>query len=528
DKLGKLAKAGQQVIDENKGAVCAATGKAIGPCVEQFIPKPDGGEGNSGFANLAGKGNLGLVIEGVPVNVAAGYGVKVSRTAKNYTVTISGEATALIKAAMEKKGGAWGEKGPEEKGGGIGISGTLPAKARAIMGLNGSAPGPIPAIPFGKGEKAAEGGGGEGAKAAPPAKEGHGGAPPAKEGAAPEPEKPVTASAGASAGKKGTVTLTYTFDATADKTTCDGLGGLTSFLAGQGLAASLPAPFSGLASGVSANAFADKLTSAKFALSDVAGANLDLKAGEAATVQLAAAAESGVAIEFKKEARKSAEKAKEGAAGKEGAAAGEGEGGKKPEMDDVIAATLFQTISGKAGIAVAAASMPIFNASIGASGGATLGMSYNLHSDALSASLETTIGASFSLASFAGVAHLLPGKAGAAARKRLDEVTREGQQGTVAVEAKTTIAAGDLQKLVGELDSYFAKPESVTAAGVWGKVAKYLEANMTTTGELAVKLSVDEKMLGLSADYNDGKGTGGGAELELSRGKETELYKGDL
>ena len=197
-------------------------------------------------------------------------------------------------------------------------------------------------------------------------------------------------------------------------------------------------------------------------------------------------------------------------------------------MDDVIAATLFQTISGKAGIAVAAASMPIFNASIGASGGATLGMSYNLHSDALSASLETTIGASFSLASFAGVAHLLPGKAGAAARKRLDEVTREGQQGTVAVEAKTTIAAGDLQKLVGELDSYFAKPESVTAAGVWGKVAKYLEANMTTTGELAVKLSVDEKMLGLSADYNDGKGTGGGAELELSRGKETELYKGDL
>lgn len=500
-RVTKLVEAGKEKLAESKGLVCAAAGTTVGPCAEQFLPSPDGGNANNnGFANLTGKGNLGLVIHGVPVDVSAGYGMRVSRTAKTYTVTISGEGAAQVKAAFDKKGGAWGDKEAAEKGGAFGISGTLPNKVRALMSLNGTG-GSVPAvpvpIPLGKD------------KPATPAAAGGGGATPAAP-AAPAPE--VTASASLSAGLKGAVALTYTFDATADKTTCDGLGGLAAFLGGQGMAAVLPKPFSELAGGLNANAFADKLTSAKLTLANVAGGVLDLKAGPAGMVQLAAAMESGVSVEKKREAKKDA-------AGNDVKKDG------KVVMEDIYAATLFQTISGKAGLAIAAGPVPLFNAALGASGGTTLGLNYNVQADSLSASMDTTLAGSFDFAGFAGADSLLPeGATGLA--KLLPKLEREAQTGQVSAEAKFTVAAGDLRKLAGALDTHFDTTPTTTAAEVWEIVRTYVGKNVKTTGSLLIKATVTERAMGLNGALNDGKGTGAGIEAELARGKETVIYDG--
>src|SRR5262249_543369 len=171
--------------------------------------------------------------------VSAGATIKIERTSRKYNVVLSGEGFAGV--GLPKKSSGGDAKGGDASGN-VTVEGTLPNKVLAMLSLGSQGPA-MPGVPIPFGSKPAAAG------ATPPGAQAPGGG--------------GGGSVDAELGEKVTVALTYTFDATADKTTCDGLGGLTAFLASQGAAALLPAPFSNLAAAGGQAAFADKLTSAK-------------------------------------------------------------------------------------------------------------------------------------------------------------------------------------------------------------------------------------------------------------------------
>ena len=471
-RISKWRAAAAKRLAELKGDVCAITGAAAGPCVERFVPEPVGPSGKS-FASLATKADITVPIEGVPVKVAAGATIKIERTSKKYNVVLSGEGFAGV--ALPKKSSGGDAKGGGDASGTVAVEGTLPNKVLAMMSL-GQTPA-TPAVPIPFSSKPAAGG------AAPPGPSVAGSAKP------PAPGGGGGASVDAEVGEKVTVALTYTFDATADKTTCDGLGGLTAFLASQGAAALLPAPFSNLAAAGGQAAFADKLTSAKVTLAQTGSVSLK-GGGGGVDASLSAKAENGVSLESRND-----------------------------EKGKSLTATLFQSVSGEGAVSFAPDKIGLGKVAGGLGGRQELAIIYNITLDNTDATFKQSLTGSVTLSTFAGMAGSLPAPVRTQVQRLL--VCLPGaNEATVSFELSNNLV--NLRALAVAIDTELNKGSGASASSVWDAISGYLKNSDNSFIQFSAKLNLTEKVLGVKAS-GGAEGVSGGVDVTISRGQEIVL-----
>lgn len=475
-RISKWRAAAAQRFAELKGEVCAITGAAAGPCVERFVPEPVGPEGKS-FASLTTKADITVPIEGVPVKVAAGATVTIERTAKKYNVVLSGEGFAGVAVNLTGGGGGGGSAS-------VTVDGSLPNKALALLSLGGQGPG-LPGVPVPIG----------GAQTPATPATAPGTATPAAGPAAAAPGAGGGAlSASAEAGRKVSVALTYMFDATADKTSCDGLGGLTAFLASQGAAALLPAPFSHLAAAGGQAAFSSRLRSAKITMADTGSVSAQVGKG-GASVSGTVNVESGASVE---------------------AAVGD-------DNSRSLTATLFKGVSGELAVSFAPEGIGLGKLSGSLGGRQELSVTYNLTQDKLDAGFKQALTGTATLGTFAGMVGSLPAPVRERVRRML-ACLPDANEASVSFELSSNIV--NLAALAQALDGELNKGEAATAEGVWEAVSAFLRNKDNCYVEFSAKLTLTEKMLGIKASGSSGSGpdaVSGGAEVGLSRGQEIVL-----
>jgi hypothetical protein len=297
------------------------------------------------------------------------------------------------------------------------------------------------------------------------------------------------ASVDAELGEKVTVALTYTFDATADKTTCDGLGGLTAFLASQGAAALLPSPFSYLAAAGGQAAFADKLTSAKVTLARTGSASVKGGVG-GADGSLGVKGEDGVSLESKND-----------------------ENGKS------LTLTIFQSLTGEGALNFAPEKIGLGKIGAAVTGRQELGIVYNMTLDNTDASFKQSLTGSVTLGAFAGMVGSLP----AAVREQVQKLLvclPGATEATVSFELSNNLV--NLRQLAIAIDSELNKGSSATAAGVWDAVSNYLKNSDNNFIQFSAKLNLTEKVLGVKAS-GGADGVSGGVDVSVSRGQEIVL-----
>ncbi len=241
------------------GEVCSVIDDVASPCVDRLLPAvPDAT--NAVKLTAAADATVPLEEVGVPANlqVKQGSSIEISRAGKTFTVTIAGEGAVYLTEDVGESGG---------------VQVTTPG---------GAAPGAAGADASGHSaavwNKLASGGGGAptpGGGAAPGAGSGGGAG--------------DSVTANVKAGIKGTVTTKYAF--TMGGTNCDGIGGMVGLLATYGVAQSLPAPFSGLATAAGQAAFAGNMTSCLFSLAGSTEGAVELKGGDIASLKAAASAD---------------------------------------------------------------------------------------------------------------------------------------------------------------------------------------------------------------------------------------------
>ncbi len=508
-RISKWRAAAAKRLAELKGEVCAITGAAAGPCVERFLPEPIGPSGKS-FATLATKADITVPIEGVPVKVSAGASIKIERTSRKYNVVLSGEGFAGV--GLPKKSSGGDPKGGDASGT-VTVEGTLPNKVLAMLSLGSQGPA-MPGVPIPFGAKPATPGATPPAPGATPApsQPASGGPTPATPGATPAPPQPAAggaqsatpgatppgaqapgggggASVDADLGEKVTVALTYTFDATADKTTCDGLGGLTAFLATQGAAALLPAPFSNLAAAGGQAAFADKLTSAKITGSQTGSVSLKGGAG-GADLSLGAKAESGVSLESRND-----------------------------EKGKSFTLTLFESLSGDVAANFAPEKIGLGKIGAGLAGRQELAIIYNLTLDSTDATFKQSLTGSVTLGAFAGMTGSLP----ASVRQQVQRLLvclPGANEATVSFELSNNLA--NLSALAAAIDSELNKGSAATASGIWDAVSGYLKNSDNSFIQFSAKLNLTEKVLGVKAG-GSAVGVSGSVDVSRTRGQEIVL-----
>lgn len=480
-RLSKWRAAAAARFGQLKGKVCAATGDMAGPCVERFVPEPTGANGKS-FATLATKAEITVPVEGVPIKVAAGAKITIERTSATYKLVLSGDGFAGV---AFKSGQGGGSQSGSAGGGGTGsvtVDGTFSEKALALFSLSNQGP-PVPAIPIPIGGKPAS---------TPPA----GGSTPqaAKPGAAAPPGAGAQgAAASFEVGRKVGVALTYTFDVGADKSTCDGLGGLTALLASQGGAALLPEPFSAMAAMGGQAAFADKLTSAKVTVTDTASGSVSGSMGAGASGSASVSVQRGASLESKTLDDKARSK--------------------------VLTATLFQGVAGEAAASFAPGGIGLSKIGGSLGGKQELTINYNITLDAVSASFKQALSGSVTLGAFAGAINGLPGPVRDAIRRRMACVP-DATEAVVAFELSQNVA--NLQTLAAALDKELNRGSGASAAGVWDAVSDFLQNKDNSFTEFSAILTFTEKVLGVKAS-GSADGISGSAEATVTRGSQIVL-----
>src|SRR6266851_3772387 len=426
-----------------------ALGDASGPCMEQFVPNP--GKGEEADVTLNTNAAVTVPVYGVPVKVGEGATVKLSRQDKKYTMTETGEG--LIAVTAPKAGG----EGPGKAT--LDIVGPSGAGFSAWQALTGSSTG---AAAAGGAAGAAEG---------------------AKGGAEVEAE----------AGYKGSVDMTYAFDASAGKdSTCDGLGGLTALLSAQGLSYALPPPFSTMGSLV-ASSFGDNVTSCVVTLAQYGNASVNVKQDGVGGLEAAIKGEASASLEHTKDE-------KEGwidtATLKESL-------GMSGAAKLATGGTLPLNLSGEAGA--------------GATATAFVKLKYAESTDKVSA-LSAGAKLALSLDLDPGkIQAVLPSSVAGTVLAQLTPYFKSPKTGSLEIEA--TYAITNLQDLISSLDAYFNEtpPENVNTDGLFKTLADYM-ANAKIEQELTVKLNTTRPIAKALTDI-DAKEAGikGGFSVEEHR-----------
>jgi hypothetical protein len=494
---GRLTAVRQAVAafgQEVKGEACAVLGETVGPCVDQFVPDP--GAGGKGFAELTASGELSVNIEGVPVKVGAGAKVNITREGQKYTVVMSGEGSLGVSLKAEEGGGGGGGSS-----GNVSLNVDLPAgeKWKAWEKLTGQSA----AAPPSKGPRTAPTGS-QPASNVPSAPAAPAGVPARPATSAPsstpqgQGQTPGTAqsapggpSAEVGAGIKGSVEMTYEFDASKDRTSCDGLGGMTALLASQGLAASLPMPFGNLAGQLGQAAFADRLTSCKFTASEYADISLDLLKGDVGSLKFKVSGERGVEFETARDLQT-------------------GEVTQK--------ATLKTELGGSLAGQLAAGPVSGLGGSIGLKGGLSLTLAYSPAQELITAlDLEAKMTASVALTNWSQLRSALPANIAATVDAGLQPTLVAGTSGELSVEASFKIK--NLHELASQLDAYCSNPDQVSAGGLWSKVTGFLEDPKNREQGLKIELTETAGLGGVTLGGEaSSEGTGGSVSVGIRRG----------
>jgi hypothetical protein len=531
--LGKIRTSVAAIGPAIRDDVCAVLGTASAPCIKAALPK------HGDFAEASLGGDLTVPVEGVPVKIAAGAKVTVTGdtanapagadrpTAQRYTAVIAGEGAISVAASLDGGGGGGSPGG----GGGskVGVSVDLPQGGKAklwerITGgpapatpAAGAKPGAPPAggtapasggpAPASGGPAPASGGPAPTPGGTAPARPSTGGGPapggapkPATPGGAPAPgaapagQQPAAPgggsemSAGVEAGLKGSAQATYAFSADGkDAASCRGLGGLTTLLAAggaSGAASQLPPPFGlvGSAGGsLTADAFADQLTSLQMTFAQFGGLTVDLKHEGVGSLKMAVSGERGVTLETAKEAT----------------------------GEQSVSASVFASLGGSIGGELGVGPLSGVGGSAGASGRIYATLKYMPARDVIQTiDAGASITASVSLNNIQTLLDALPAPVAAEARRQAEPYL--GGAGNATVEGTAAFKVSNLQKLGAELDAYFANPDGVSLDGVYSRVSAHIAAN----NELAitVTLTARSRIVGVSvsAEQSGQSGTVGG------------------
>jgi hypothetical protein len=482
---GRLSAVRDAVADfgaKVKGEACALLGETAGPCVEQFVPEP--GEGGVGFGELTASGDLSVNIEGVPVKVGAGAKIKITRSGQEYTVVISGEGSLEVSLKAEQGGGGGSS-------GNVSLNLDLPAGGKwkaweKLTGKTSPTQGPNTASPSATNAPVAQTPPGR-APANPPTSQ-----PPAtQQGNGPTPGGPSGPSAEVGAGIKGSVEMTYKFDASKDKTTCDGLGGMTALLASQGLAATLPMPFGNLAGQLGQAAFADRLTSCKFSAAQYADVSIDLLKGDVGSLKFKLGGERGVELESERDL-------------------------KTGEVTEK--ATLKNELSGSLAGQLATGPISGLGGSLGLKGSLSISLAYLPAKDEIKTlDLGAKLEASVELTNWSQLRSALPADIAAAVDTGLQPTLIAGSSGVITAEASITIK--NLQILASDLDAYCSNPDQVSAGGLWSKVTGFIEDPQNREQGFKIELTETAGLGGVALGGEaSSQGTGGSASVAIRRG----------
>ncbi len=503
----KLKAAAAQLKQRISGAVCTTLGDTAGPCVDQFVPDvgANAPAGASHDVSVAATGSLAAVVEGVPVKVAGGGSLTLSRVGKKYKVGLSGDGSVAVTTPAE--------------GGESGASVTLPASVggakAAWPAITGKA-APAPTSPASPGPAPTGGtsgpsptAGGPTPSSNPPSSSGPAPAGPAK-GAAPAggpaPAGPAAApgapggsatktETSAEAGVKAKIDMTYEFDGEkpgADKT-CDGVGGMVAMLGTMGVSHMLPPPFAGMAGG--GGSFEDHLTGCSVTLSEYGNAKVDVKREGVGGIQAAISGEAGVTV-----------------------------GREKTEAGMVDTATVFGTLGGSLGFELIGRADPPLK--IGATGGLSgrlqASLSYNEALDKISAmSVGGSVTASLGSISLPKAQDVLPEPIASAVAAAL-EPYRRLTEGTI--EAQASLSFENLHELLAKIDTYVnTNGGGSSAQGIIDIVAGHFAAEGNVKTSLTVVLKTT-KLLAAAEVKVAGDGASGSAGITITENQTIPLY----
>jgi len=285
--------------------------------------------------------------------------------------------------------------------------------------------------------------------------------------------------------------MTYEFDASKDRTSCDGLGGMTALLASQGLAASLPMPFSNLAGQLGQAAFADRLTSCKFSASQYADVSVDLLKGDVGSLKFKVSGERGVEVETARDLQT-------------------GEVTQK--------ATLKNELGGSLAGQLATGPVSGLGGSIGLKGSLSLSLAYSPAQELITAlDLEAKMTGSVALTNWSQLRSALPANIASTVDAGLQQTVVAGTSGELTVEASFTIK--NLHELASQLDAYCSNPEQVSAGGLWAKVTGFIEDPKNREQKFTIVLTETAGMGGVTVGgEGSSQGTGGSVSLGIRRG----------
>ena len=514
----KLQAAAASLKQRISGKVCTTLGDVAGPCVDQFVPDlgANAPKGASHDVTVAATGSLAAVVEGVPVKVAGGGSLALSRQGHKYKVVLSGDgsvavttpakaaensASVTLPASLGGGKAAWtaitGQGGapagaPGQTTGGGGAPGGTTSAGGAPGGTTGGGTGGPGQTTGGDGTPGGTTGGGT---AGPGQTTGGGGAPggtttgggaPGGGGSSQE--------VSAEAGYKAKVEMSYEFDGTkpgAD-TTCDGVGGMVAMLAAVGASRALPPPFNAM---VGEGNFAQNLTGCTVTLSQFGNAKVDLKKDGVGGLQAAISGEAGVSV-----------------------------GRERTENGFVDTATIFGSIGGSLGGELLLRAKPELKvgATVGMTGRLQVSLSYNEEQDKISAmSAGGSVTVSLGSISVPRAQDILPEPIASAVAAALAPY-RRFTEGTL--EAQASLSFENLHELLGRLDTYVnTNGGGSTSQGIIDIVTQHFatEGNVTTSITVVLKIT---RVLAAAELSAGGDGVAVSAGISVTENQTVPLY----
>jgi hypothetical protein len=470
--------AAADVADRLRDGACVVLGAVGRPCIDQYLPELPNGVKNSARLSATTDLIVPLAEIGVPANlkVASGASVEIARMSGLYTVKVDGMAALLLNELVG-------------------------SDAHVGVGATGVATDGAPAGQMARAWNALASGGGT--PAGPP-----GGASPGLPAAsnalaanavgvdAGGAEAGGTERAEVDAGLKGTVHAEWRFDAEAAPTSCEGVGGMLTLLAGLGLAATLPSPFNQMAAQAVGRGFMNEMQVCRFSAGLHAGAEADLKAGNLADVKLRGSAELMENVELRRDL-----------------------GTNQLVAVRTRTATTELDATALAGLAVG--SFEKFRAYLSLEGIARLTLVYDQATDEI---LPSAVGAAGSLSlgaknvDFSLLERLVPEMGDALAElRRLLDGTLPGMTGPREVRVSLTVGRtyDGLEPLGRELRRYFSGPvESITLDGVIEIVKRQL-ATLKPIDHIKLELSQTQRRE-LDLGESQGAGVGAGADVDVT------------
>jgi hypothetical protein len=268
----------------------------------------------------------------------------------------------------------------------------------------------------------------------------------------------------------------------------------------SGAMSQLPVPFNiaGAVGGqLTAAAFADQLTSLKLTFAQFGGLSVDVKQEGLGSLKAAVTAERGITLEQAVE----------------------------DTGEQSISASIFTSLGGSLGGTLGVGPLSGIGGSGSGSGRLFASLKYIPSKEQIKTiDAGASISAGVALNNVDTLINALPAPAAAGARAALQPYL--GAHGNASVDAGATFKVTNLQKLIGELDAYFASPDNVTLEGTYDKVASHLASNNSL--EISVDLTARSRLfgIGVSAEQSGQGGTVGvNVAASLDSGQKITLYK---